>query len=109
MLLGKQANTRQVVDEAQSEPTLRGRRFLVSGRVQRVGFRAATRRQAVALGLAGFARNLGDGRVEVVAGGSPDAVAALRAWLARGPRLARVDAVEDAGDADVDAGPFRTG
>jgi len=77
--------------------------------VQRVGFRAATRRKALALGLAGHARNLPDGRVEVVAGGPPEALAALRAWLQEGPRLARVDAVEDAGEAEVPATGFSTG
>ncbi len=77
--------------------------------MQRVGFRAATRRKAVGLGLDGYARNLADGRVEVVAGGPAQAVAALRAWLADGPRLARVDAVEDAGDAEVPAAGFSTG
>jgi acylphosphatase len=84
------------------------RRFLVSGRVQRVGFRAATRRRAAELGLGGFARNLPDGRVEVVAVGAPGAVAALRDWLAHGPMLARVDRVEDTGDVPPRAGAFTT-
>ncbi|GMU43372.1 MAG: acylphosphatase [Xanthomonadales bacterium] len=69
------------------------RRFLVSGRVQGVGYRAATRQQAQALGLHGHARNLADGRVEVLAQGEPDALAKLESWLWRGPPLARVDAV----------------
>ena len=86
-----------------------GRRFLVSGRVQRVGFRAATRRRATELGLRGHARNLADGRVEVVAGGAPEAIAELARWLAEGPAFARVDEVKDAGPAAIPEGPFRTG
>lgn len=69
-------------------------RCLVSGRVQGVAFRANARRQALALGLTGWARNLPDGRVEVVAAGAPDALDAFAAWLTHGPALARVDAVE---------------
>lgn len=64
--------------------------------MQGVGFRAATRAQALALGLDGHARNLADGRVEVVARGNRAAVEALAAWLAQGPALARVDALERA-------------
>ncbi len=70
------------------------RRFLVSGRVQGVGYRAATRHEARALGIHGHARNLPDGRVEVLAHGSEEALAKLESWLWRGPPLARVDAVE---------------
>jgi acylphosphatase len=69
-------------------------RFVVSGRVQGVFFRAATREQAQGLGLVGHARNLADGRVEVLACGDDDALAVLERWLNRGPPLARVIAVE---------------
>ncbi len=68
-------------------------RFLVSGRVQGVAFRAWTRAQAAELGLRGHARNLADGRVEVVAAGAAGALATLAQRLHRGPPLARVDAV----------------
>ena len=68
-------------------------RFIVSGRVQGVWFRAATREQALRLGVSGYAKNLPDGRVEVLATGSDDAVAALESWLWQGPPLAKVDAV----------------
>lgn len=68
-------------------------RFLVSGRVQGVGFRAAARTEALRLGVSGHARNLRDGTVEVVASGSAAAIAALEAWLQHGPDGARVDAV----------------
>ncbi|ANB18660.1 acylphosphatase [Dokdonella koreensis] len=69
-------------------------RYLVSGRVQGVGFRAATRAQALRLRLDGYARNRADGRVEVLAAGPDAALAALEAWLQRGPPAARVDAVQ---------------
>jgi acylphosphatase len=68
-------------------------RFLVSGKVQGVWFRAATREQAVRLGLQGFARNLADGSVEVVAAGDAAALQDLEAWLWRGPPLASVAGV----------------
>lgn len=64
---------------------------LVSGKVQQVGFRAATRREALRLGVTGHARNLADGQVEVVMSGEEEAVTALAQWLRRGPALARVD------------------
>ncbi len=68
-------------------------RFLVSGLVQGVYFRASTREHALALGLCGYAKNLVDGRVEVVAVGDAAALAALERWLHEGPPAARVDAV----------------
>ena len=68
-------------------------RFLVSGRVQGVFFRASTTVRARELGLSGYARNLADGRVEVVACGTPDALAVLEAGLHEGPPAARVEAV----------------
>jgi len=68
-------------------------RFVVSGVVQGVGVRAATQRRAQSLGLVGWARNLADGAVEVVAGGDEAAVEDLAAWLERGPRAAQVESV----------------
>ena len=68
-------------------------RFLVSGRVQGVAFRACTRAQANALDLRGYAHNLSDGRVEVLAVGDVAAIEGLAEWLQHGPPLARVDAV----------------
>lgn len=70
------------------------RRAFVSGRVQGVWYRAATAERAAALGVAGYAANLPDGRVEVLAVGDPDAVARLLEWLQRGPPLAQVTAVD---------------
>lgn len=66
------------------------RRIVVSGRVQGVGFRFATRRQAAALGVHGWVRNTEDGRVEMLVEGDRAAVDALQAWCQRGPSGARV-------------------
>jgi acylphosphatase len=84
-------------------------RFLVSGRVQGVFFRASTRVEAERLGLMGTAKNLDDGRVEVVASGSDTALDALEKWLRRGPPSARVESVvrELVPDRAMDG--FRTG
>jgi acylphosphatase len=70
-----------------------GARFLVTGNVQGVFFRASTRNEALKWGLRGYARNLPDGSVEVVACGGSDAVDALEQWLWEGPPAARVDDV----------------
>ena len=69
------------------------RRFLVSGRVQGVGFRWFVEREAATLGLTGWVRNREDGRVEVMATGSREQLAALHARMRQGPRAARVDEV----------------
>jgi acylphosphatase len=69
------------------------RRFLVKGRVQGVFFRASTRDAAGKLGLRGFARNLQDGRVEVVASGESSAIDSLHGWLRIGSPASRVDEV----------------
>ncbi len=63
---------------------------LVAGRVQGVFFRASAQKEARRLGLTGHARNLPDGRVEVVACGDPAALEAMREWLREGPPQARV-------------------
>ena len=68
-------------------------RFLVSGKVQGVFFRASTRERALDLGLSGRATTLPDGRVEVVAEGPAEALDALEAWLHEGPSAARVEVV----------------
>ena len=66
------------------------RRCWVSGRVQGVWYRASTAAQARRLGITGYARNLADGRVEVLACGEPAAVETLCKWLWQGPPAARV-------------------
>ncbi|MCU7812283.1 MAG: acylphosphatase [Candidatus Thiodiazotropha sp. (ex Notomyrtea botanica)] len=68
-------------------------RCLVAGRVQGVFFRASARHQAQQLGLTGYAKNLMDGRVEVVACGEVEAVEELRGWLSKGPENAQVSGV----------------
>jgi len=68
--------------------------FLVCGRVQGVYYRASARDRALALGIAGYARNLADGRVEVVAEGEAGALAQFEQWLHEGPSAARVERVE---------------
>ncbi|MGH8494692.1 MAG: acylphosphatase [Gammaproteobacteria bacterium] len=79
------------------------RRCHVTGRVQGVFFRASTAERARALGIAGWAKNLPDGRVEVLACGTEEAVESLTDWLRRGPSGARVERVESepAGETDV--------
>lgn len=69
------------------------RLYRVTGRVQGVSFRASARDRALSLGLAGHARNLADGSVEVLARGGAEALAALEIWLWEGPPAARVEAV----------------
>ena len=69
-------------------------RFVVSGRVQGVFFRASARDEALRLGLTGHAKNLPDGSVEVVACGDDAALMQLERWLGHGPPLARVSRVQ---------------
>jgi acylphosphatase len=78
---------------APPEPAVR-RRVLVSGRVQGVFFRASTEDEARRRGLAGWVRNLADGRVEAVFEGPEEAVRAIVAWCHEGPPHARVESVE---------------
>lgn len=70
-------------------------RFMVSGRVQGVGFRAATRHRAAGLGLHGWVANRADGGVEgEVQGIDAAALDRFRDWLSRGPPTARVDRLD---------------
>jgi acylphosphatase len=75
---------------------LQGRRFVVRGRVQGVGFRWFVEREAHLLGIAGWVRNNADGSVEVLAMGTRDQLFGLRSRLQQGPRAARVDDVTEA-------------
>lgn len=79
-------------------------RFYIAGKVQGVWFRASAREQALALGLRGYANNLRDGRVEVLAAGEEAAVERLAQWLHRGPPNARVDRVEREAAREDEAG-----
>jgi len=69
------------------------RRCFISGRVQGVFFRASTRARALELGINGYARNLPDGRVEVLACGPDVQLQQLCDWLQQGPPGARVSGV----------------
>lgn len=62
----------------------------ISGRVQGVWFRASTQNEAKELGLTGWARNLPDGRVEILACGDRDKLEVLHQWLHQGPERADV-------------------
>jgi acylphosphatase len=66
----------------------------VSGRVQGVFFRVETRNKALGLQLAGWVRNLPDGRVEFLLSGKLKAIEAMRRWLAEGPAMARVESLD---------------
>jgi acylphosphatase len=66
---------------------------LVSGRVQGVSFRDATRSQAEQLGLSGWVRNTQDGRVEAVFEGDTDTVRQMIDWCESGPSSADVEDV----------------
>ncbi|HKT78887.1 MAG TPA: acylphosphatase [Vicinamibacterales bacterium] len=70
------------------------RRFLVSGRVQGVGFRYFVQERALELGLTGWVRNLPSGHVEALAAGDGEAVASLERELKKGPPVARVERVD---------------
>lgn len=83
---------------------MQSRHFLVTGKVQGVYFRVSTQREALRLGLRGWVRNLADGRVEVVACGDAQALAALQEWLWRGPERALVESVQQT--AHDNAEPF---
>lgn len=70
------------------------KQFFISGRVQGVWYRASTQQRAQSLGIGGYARNLPDGGVEVLACGPEDRVAELEAWLWQGPASAQVADVQ---------------
>ena len=72
----------------------------VAGRVQGVFFRGSAQEEARRLGLRGYARNLPDGRVRILACGDDQSLAAFREWVAVGPQGARVDSVDWQEDVD---------
>lgn len=69
------------------------KQFIISGHVQGVWFRASTQEQAKILHITGWAKNLSDGNVEVVACGSEENLNMLHQWLLHGPKNARVNSV----------------
>jgi acylphosphatase len=84
------------------------RRFTVTGHVQGVGFRWFVARHARSLGLSGYARNLEDGRVEVVAIGDEPALVRLEELLRSGPANAQVTGVERAEQTNDHQVPIRS-
>lgn len=83
------------------------RRVLVEGLVQGVWYRASAEREAVRLNLAGLARNLNDGRVEMIVEGPLDAVDAFVAWARIGPSRAHVTGIEIEGQPPTGQRGFR--
>lgn len=78
-------------------------RFLVTGRVQGVGFRWSAVQAAERIGVAGWVRNLPGGEVEALVAGDDDAVERMADWLRQGPPGARVDRLASAPADDADA------
>ena len=68
-------------------------RFVVKGRVQGVGFRWATREQALQRGLCGWVQNCNDGSVEVLAKGAENILSSFKAWLWQGSSGSRVSEI----------------
>jgi acylphosphatase len=81
-------------------------RYVVSGRVQGVGYRYFVLRQADSLGVSGYARNLSDGSVEVVAEGGESALADFEERLREGPSFAEVADVAREAIAERGSGGF---
>ena len=80
--------------EEERSPAKECRLYRIEGRVQGVWFRESTRREAQLLGLTGYAKNMADGSVQVLACGEPGTLDRLTEWLRQGPPLARVDRLE---------------
>ena len=74
---------------------VQARRYLISGRVQGVGFRFYTKRTADEVGVGGRVRNLADGRVEAEAAGTRQSLEEFRSKLEVGPSGSRVDEIEE--------------
>jgi acylphosphatase len=85
------------------------RRVVVHGRVQGVWFRDSTRQRARAHGVSGWVRNRGDGAVEAVLEGPPDAVERVVTFLRTGPSRARVERVEVSDEAPEGLRGFQIG
>lgn len=83
--------------------------FHIRGHVQGVFFRASTRDQALHLGVTGYAHNLRDGRVEVLACGGAESVEALAKWLRIGPPTANVESVRESASERRENNGFQVG
>ena len=88
-------------------PDLQTRRYLITGRVQGVGFRWFVEREAALIGVAGWVRNCENGDVEVMATGTQEQHATLRRKLQEGPRAARVDQVRESAAPLLESQSFR--
>jgi acylphosphatase len=88
-------------------PDLQTRRYVISGRVQGVGFRWFVEREAALIGIRGWVRNCDNGDVEVMATGTREQHISLRARLQEGPRASRVDHVSEAAAPLLEAPSFR--
>ena len=84
-------------------------RVIIKGRVQGVWFRESTRRVAEPMDITGYAHNLPNGDVEVLACGDEAALDDLARWLEEGPRMAQVDKVTATAADWVDLERFTTG
>lgn len=80
---------------------MRCNRYVVTGRVQGVFYRASTEACARDLGLTGWVRNCADGSVELLACGEDAALQQMADWLWEGPPYAKVDSVEIVVDAGL--------
>ncbi len=78
-----------------SDKSVAARRYLVSGRVQGVGYRFFAKRLAHGVGVVGWVKNLPDGRVEARAAGTPTELQAFREGLDEGPTAGRVEQIEE--------------
>lgn len=87
---------------------IKGRTFLISGRVQGVGYRYFAEVSARQTGVTGWARNLDDGRVEVHANGTDAQLGEFEARLRQGPRFADVRSVESKEAAVLELSGFQT-
>ena len=70
------------------------RHYLISGKVQGVGYRQFVLKQALAIGLKGQVRNLSDGRVEIIAFGSDAKIRPFEAMLAKGPKNSSIEGIK---------------
>lgn len=68
-------------------------RILIEGKLQGANFRYHTQQEAQKLGLAGFVRNLSDGRIEIDAQGDDESVDKMLAWCQEGPQSAQLKSI----------------
>ena len=86
---------------------LQTRRYVISGRVQGVGFRWFVEREAAQTGVTGWVRNCINGDVEVMATGTSEQQRSLRQKLQQGPRASRVDHVSESSAEPLNTTSFR--